>query len=104
AVLGTALHGGRRAAGYAVPLRPDGPLTALLRRNAATVPAYGPDLNLAGILELTATSTGPVRDPGPWPEPVERADRARELDRFTTGEAPVLALVGAPGTGRTTAL
>ncbi|MFJ4872469.1 trypsin-like peptidase domain-containing protein [Streptomyces sp. NPDC088757] len=104
AVLGTALHGGRRAAGYAVPLRPDGPLTALLRRNAATVPAYGPDLNLAGILELTATSTGPVRDPGPWPEPVERADRARELDRFTAGDAPVLALVGAPGTGRTTAL
>ncbi|MEU0233330.1 MULTISPECIES: serine protease [unclassified Streptomyces] len=104
AVLGTALHGGRRAAGYAVPLRSDGPLTALLRRNAATVPAYGPDLNLAGILELTATSTGPARDPGPWPEPVERADRARELDRFTTGDAPVLALVGAPGTGRTTAL
>ncbi|WP_411072789.1 serine protease [Streptomyces sp. cmx-4-25] len=104
AVLGTALHGGRRAAGYAVPLRPDGPLGDLLRRNAATVPAYGPDLNLAGILELTATSTGPVRDPGPWPEPVERADCARELDRFTAGDAPVLALVGAPGTGRTTAL
>ncbi|MGA5871644.1 trypsin-like peptidase domain-containing protein [Streptomyces cinereoruber] len=104
AVLGTALHGGRRAAGYAVPLRPDGPLTDLLRRNAATVPAYGPDLNLAGILELTATSTGPVGDPGPWPEPVERAACARELDRFTTGDAPVLALVGTPGTGRTTAL
>ncbi|MFD5110014.1 trypsin-like peptidase domain-containing protein [Streptomyces cinereoruber] len=104
AVLGTALHGGRRAAGYAVPLRPDGPLTDLLRRNAATVPAYGPDLNLAGILELTATSTGPAGDPGPWPEPVERAACARELDRFTTGDAPVLALVGAPGTGRTTAL
>ncbi|KOX26017.1 MULTISPECIES: serine protease [unclassified Streptomyces] len=104
AVLGTALHGGRRAAGYAVPLRPDGPLTALLRRNAATVPAYGPDLNLAGILELTATSSGPVRDPGPWPEPVERAGCARELDRFTAGDAPVLALVGTPGTGRTTAL
>ncbi|WP_037644833.1 trypsin-like peptidase domain-containing protein, partial [Streptomyces exfoliatus] len=48
AVLGTALHGERPAAGYAVPLRPDGPLAALLRRNAATVPAYGPDLNLAG--------------------------------------------------------
>ncbi|WP_432115617.1 serine protease [Streptomyces sp. S1] len=104
AVLGTALHGGRRAAGYAVPLRPDGPLTDLLRRNAATVPAYGPDLNLAGILELTATSTGPVRDPGPWPEPVERADCARELDLFAAGDAPVLAVVGTPGTGRTTAL
>ncbi|GGV09908.1 hypothetical protein GCM10010275_58410 [Streptomyces litmocidini] len=104
AVLGTALHGDRRAAGYAVPLRPAGPLTALLRRNAATVPAYGPDLNLAAILELTATSAGPARDPDPWPEPVERPDCVREFARFTAGDAPVLALVGAPGTGRTTAL
>ncbi|KOG30356.1 MULTISPECIES: S1 family peptidase [Streptomyces] len=104
AVLGTALHGDRQAAGYAVPLRSEGPLTALLRRNAATVPAYGPDLNLAGILELTATSTGPVGETGPWPEPVERPDCAREFARFTAGGAPVLALVGGPGTGRTTAL
>ncbi|MFK0210879.1 trypsin-like peptidase domain-containing protein [Streptomyces sp. NPDC090298] len=104
AVLGTALHGHRRSAGYAVPLRPAGPLTALMRRNAATVPAYGPDLNLAGILELTATSTGPVREPEPWPEPVERPDCVREFTRFTAGRTPVLALVGAPGTGRTTAL
>ncbi|MFF1511044.1 trypsin-like peptidase domain-containing protein [Streptomyces sp. NPDC058326] len=104
AVLGTALYGDREAAGYAVPLRPEGPLTALLRRNAATVPAYGPDLNLAGILELTATSGGPVREPDPWPEPVERPECVREFTRFTAGEAPVLALVGAPGTGRTTAL
>ncbi|WP_225800078.1 serine protease [Streptomyces sp. NK15101] len=104
AVLGTALRGDRRAAGYAVPLRPAGPLTALLRRNAATVPAYGPDLNLAAILELAATSTGPARDPDPWPEPVERPGCAREFARFTAGDAPVLALVGAPGTGRTTAL
>ncbi|MFJ5833075.1 trypsin-like peptidase domain-containing protein [Streptomyces sp. NPDC093089] len=104
AVLGTALHGDRQAAGYAVPLRPDGPLTALLRRNAATVPAYGPDLNLAGVLELTATSTGPAPEQGPWPEPVERPDCAREFARFTAGGVPVLALVGGPGTGRTTAL
>lgn len=104
AVLGTALYGERPAAGYAVPLRPDGPLAALLRRNAATVPAYGPDLNLAGILELTATSTGPAREPDPWPEPVERPECVREFARFTAGEALVLAVVGAPGTGRTTAL
>ncbi|MER5967445.1 trypsin-like peptidase domain-containing protein [Streptomyces sp. NPDC002057] len=104
AVLGTALHGDRPAAGYAVTLRPEGALTSLLRRNAATVPAYGPDLNLAAILELTATSTGPVREPDPWPEPVERPECVREFARFTAGEAPVLALVGAPGTGRTTAL
>ncbi|WP_260461860.1 serine protease [Streptomyces lateritius] len=104
AVLGSALHGDRKAAGYAVPLRPEGALADLLRRNAATVPAYGPDLNLAGILELTATSTGPVRDPDPWPEPVERPECVREFARLTAGDAPVLALVGAPGTGRTTAL
>ncbi|MEV7372031.1 serine protease [Streptomyces sp. NPDC090301] len=104
AVLGTALRGDRPAAGYAVRLRPGGPLTALLRRNAATVPAYGPDLNLAGILELTATSTGPVRDPDLWPDPVERPECVREFTRFTEGDAPVLALVGAPGSGRTTAL
>ncbi|MER5313004.1 trypsin-like peptidase domain-containing protein [Streptomyces sp. NPDC002773] len=108
AVLGTALHGHRKAAGYAVPLvaplRPEGPLTALLRCNAATVPAYGPDLNLAGILELTATSTGPVREAEHWPEPVERPECVREFARFAAGDAPVLALVGAPGTGRTTAL
>ncbi|MGA5062179.1 trypsin-like peptidase domain-containing protein [Streptomyces exfoliatus] len=104
AVLGTALHGHRKAAGYAVPIRPEGPLTALLRRNAATVPAYGPDLNLAGILELTATSAGPVGEPDPWPEPVERPECVREFTRFAAGDAPVLALVGAPGTGRTTAL
>ncbi|QES08698.1 serine protease [Streptomyces venezuelae] len=104
AVLGTALHGERQAAGYAVPLRPEGPLTALLRRNAATVPAYGPDLNLAAILELTATSTGPVRDPDPWPEPVERPECTREFTRFTAADTPVFALVGAPGSGRTTAL
>ncbi|MFB6836095.1 trypsin-like peptidase domain-containing protein [Streptomyces sp. NPDC056361] len=104
AVLGTALHGDRQAAGYAVPLRPDGPLTALLRRNAATVPAYGPDLNLAGVLELAATSTGPAPEPGLWPDPVERPDCAREFARFTAGAALVLALVGGPGTGRTTAL
>ncbi|WP_435059992.1 trypsin-like peptidase domain-containing protein [Streptomyces sp. bgisy060] len=103
-VLGTSLRGDRRAAGYAVPLRPVGPLAPLLRRNAATVPAYGPDLNLAAILELTATSTGPARDPAPWPEPVERPDCLREFTRFTAGDTPVLALVGAPGTGRTTAL
>nr|WP_229859793.1 trypsin-like peptidase domain-containing protein [Streptomyces anandii] len=85
AVLGTALQTGHRDAGFAVPLIPhalgltpaygtaagDAPaeptpcegasgakaaLGALLVRNAATVPAYGADLNLAAVLELTATS------------------------------------------------
>ncbi|NUR02726.1 MAG: serine protease, partial [Streptomyces sp.] len=59
-VLGTALHSGHRDVGFAVPLRPapGGPLADLRARNAATVPASGADLNLAGVLELTATSVG----------------------------------------------
>lgn len=110
AVLGTALHGEHRAAGFAVPLReaaaadPGGPLAELLERNAATVPAYGRDLNLAGALHLAATSVG---SDGPRPallEPVERPDTTTELARFIAGPAQVLGLVGAPGTGRTTEL
>ncbi|MET8772387.1 trypsin-like peptidase domain-containing protein [Streptomyces sp. NPDC004658] len=103
-VLGTALHSAQRDAGFAVPLRPaDGALADLLARNAATVPAYGAELNLAGILQLTMTSAGQDGPPGAV-EPVERPDLARELDAFTTGDRPVLGLVGPPGSGRTTEL
>ncbi|MFF4119164.1 trypsin-like peptidase domain-containing protein [Streptomyces sp. NPDC001714] len=172
AVLGTALQSGQRDVGFAVPLHhPDsGPLADLLAVNAATVPAYGIDLNLAGVLELTATSVGQDGPPGalaghigataphmssprvssphmssrpteapqrgagncatsPHPpadaslpftaltgeytdpvQPVERSTIANELSAFAqgtgTGKATgtVLALVGAPGTGRTTEL
>ncbi|MBL1084931.1 trypsin-like peptidase domain-containing protein [Streptomyces actinomycinicus] len=110
-VLGTALHTAQRDVGFAVPLRPaDGPLAALLARNALTVPGYGTDLNLAGILQLTATSMGQDGPPGVLAgrpaatEPVERADIARELAAFTDGDRSVLGLVGAPGSGRTTEL
>ncbi|WP_349239650.1 serine protease [Streptomyces sp. CC208A] len=111
-VLGTALQGDPRAAGHAVPVRPDGPLGALLRRNAATVPAYGPDLNLAALLELTAPTALPVRDPSPWPAPVARPAATRALIRFAAPDdaapdpdaVPVLAVVGEPGSGRTTLL
>ncbi|MER5200260.1 trypsin-like peptidase domain-containing protein [Streptomyces sp. NPDC002755] len=96
----------------------DGPLAELLARNAATVPAYGADLNLAGLLELTATSVGSDGPPGALSdplgraatgssaaaEPIERAAPAREFAAFATSPAAVLALVGAPGSGRTTAL
>ncbi|MFF8387534.1 serine protease [Streptomyces kanasensis] len=84
AVLVTALHTDHHAAGLAVPLAataartPGGPLADLLRRNAATVPAYGSALNLAGALELTA-GTLPAPAGG---EPVARAAVARGLDRF----------------------
>lgn len=131
AVLGTALRSEDRDVGFAVPLRPgtripdgdgsaaaapaDGPLAELLARNAATVPAYGADLNLAGILELTATSVGSDGPPGALgragtgsrvaaSEPVERAHPAREFAAFAASPAAVLGLVGAPGSGRTTEL
>ncbi|MFJ9598150.1 serine protease [Streptomyces virginiae] len=106
AVLGTALRTEHRSGGFAVALRaaadadPQGPLAALLERNAATVPGRGVDLNLAGALELTATTVGAT---GPF-EPVERPGVAAELDAFTAGDRPVLGLVGSPGTGRTTEL
>ncbi|MGP3688797.1 serine protease [Streptomyces sp. IBSNAI002] len=113
AVLGTALRAEHRSGGFAVALRaaavadPAGPLAALLERNAATVPAYGPDLNLAGVLELTGTTVGAAFPPSgaePGFEPVERPGTAAELEAFTAGDRLVLGLVGEPGTGRTTAL
>ncbi|MFF4221259.1 hypothetical protein ACFYZH_00155 [Streptomyces abikoensis] len=116
AVLGTALQAERRAAGFAIPLRaaaascPGGALAELLDRNSATVPAFGPDLNLAGALQLTATALGSVVTPRVWRDPVERPETEREFARFLDGEpgaeshALVLGLVGDPGTGRTTEL
>ncbi|MFV8129856.1 trypsin-like peptidase domain-containing protein [Streptomyces syringium] len=93
AVLGTALHTEHRAGGFAIPLRaaaatsPDGPLAALLERNAATVPAYGPELNLAGGLQLTATSLGPATASLAWSEPVARPETDREFARFLSDDA-----------------
>ncbi len=79
-------------------------LAELIARNAATVPGYGHDLNLAGALHLTATSAG-SDGPGEAPlEPVERPEVTREFDAFLDGPAHVLGLVGNPGTGRTTEL
>ncbi|GGN76895.1 hypothetical protein GCM10011579_058530 [Streptomyces albiflavescens] len=121
ALLPQALGGGRagetrvrhRAAGFAVPLRGvPGPLVELLARNASTVPAYGADLNLAGVLELTATSVGSdgpgaatsLGSGGAPCGPVERPDAVREFAAFEHGRAAVLGLVGPPGSGRTTEL
>ncbi|WP_328224139.1 trypsin-like peptidase domain-containing protein [Streptomyces sp. NBC_00310] len=113
-VLGTALEAPHRATGFAVPLRgwrAERPLAELLARNAATVAAYGTDLNLAGVLELTATtvgSDGPGAGAGAVAgaeaDPVERVDVVREFAAFADGPATVLGLVGPPGTGRTTEL
>ena len=109
-VLGTALHTAHRTAGFAVPLPgAGGPLAALLARNAATVPAYGADLNLAGAARLTAAASA-ARTPAVDPERVPRAEAARHLEAFAaggagaTGAAAVLAVAGPPGSGRTTEL
>lgn len=67
-VLGTALRSADSAVGFAVPLPMAAPaLAGLLTENTATVPAHGTDLNLAALVELTATwsalvaaSTGPA--------------------------------------------
>ncbi|MFZ3567813.1 trypsin-like peptidase domain-containing protein [Streptomyces sp. BH097] len=114
AVLGTALRAGHRAAGFAVPLRAAvagtggrGPLAELLARNAAAVPAYGDELNLGGVLQLAGVSVGSDGPGSDGAEPVERPDVVRELTSFTAGAdggTRVLALVGAPGSGRTTEL
>ncbi|WP_328828379.1 serine protease [Streptomyces sp. NBC_00252] len=123
-ILGTALQSGQRDTGFAVPLRQlrstegmldaaQDPLDDLLARNAATVPAYGADLNLAGVLELTATSVGSDGPPGALAgfvgparavDPVERPALAREFAAFLDSPAAVLGLVGPPGSGRTTEL
>ncbi|WP_393097317.1 trypsin-like peptidase domain-containing protein [Streptomyces sp. LN325] len=114
-VVGTALHGEHPTARFAVPLRTPGvrgPLATLLARNAATVPAYGADLNPAGVLELTATSVG-SDGPGAGPSSgtgeessttVERTAVVGEFENFASGPAAVLGLVGPPGSGRTTEL
>lgn len=112
AVLGAALHSPGRAAAFAVPLRgggtpePDGPpegaLGALLARNGTTVPGFGPDLNLAGALQLTATSAGPAVERAG--RPVERPEVEDAFREFGASAAVVAALVGKPGTGRSTEL
>ncbi|MEU1282427.1 serine protease [Streptomyces sp. NPDC005805] len=108
-----------------------GALAVLLRRNAACAPAHGADLNLAGVVELTRAlgavppgggcggaapgAPGPapvtvspaVAAGGPaaaWAEPVERPEVARQLPAFPDRPPVVRALVGDPGTGRTTEL
>ncbi|MDX5577834.1 trypsin-like peptidase domain-containing protein, partial [Streptomyces sp. ID01-9D] len=105
-ILCTALTAPHEAAGLALPIvrGTDDTLDALLRRNATAAPAYGPDLNLAGALQLTATSVGSADGPGARTAPVERDDVHTELAAFAEGTGPVLGLVGAPGTGRTTEL
>ncbi|MFJ4604111.1 trypsin-like peptidase domain-containing protein [Streptomyces griseoluteus] len=110
-VLGASLRSAVRDSGFAAPVRPaeeaDPELTALLARNATTVPAYGTDLNLAGVLQLCAASVSQDGPPGTLtglPGIVERASVAGELADFMAGPHAVFALTGDPGSGRTTEL
>lgn len=108
AVLGTALHAPDRTAVFAVPLRaaglwePEGPLSALLARNAATVSGFGPDLNLAGALRLTEVSVRPAVERVALH--VHRPQVADALRQFVESDASAVALVGGAGTGRSTEL
>ncbi|MFF5161163.1 trypsin-like peptidase domain-containing protein [Streptomyces sp. NPDC000348] len=106
-VLNTALRSDDRGEGFAVPLPPPaparGPLAELLAENAATVPAYGADLNLAGLVRLTAGPVGRDGPPGAV-EPVDRPAVLAEFAAFERGGVAVLGLVGPPGSGRTTQL
>ncbi|MBO1416434.1 serine protease [Streptomyces sp. FH025] len=80
-------------------------LAGLLARNAAAVPAYGPALNLAGVLRLTAAQLA-AAGAGPDRVAALAADRVDRSDGLTGAEpsATVTALVGAPGSGRSTEL
>ncbi|MFJ8477517.1 serine protease [Kitasatospora sp. NPDC094011] len=80
-------------------------LAGLLARNAAAVPGYGPALNLAGVLrlaaaQLAAAGAGPDRVSGLAADRVDRPDGLAGDEP----EATVTALVGAPGSGRSTEL
>ncbi|MEO3851543.1 trypsin-like peptidase domain-containing protein [Streptomyces sp. B8F3] len=116
-VVGTALHADRSGVAHAVPLRGAaddavGTLGAALDRGGAQVAAYGRDLNRAGAVELgvaggrgapVAVAPGGLGGSGA-PGWVERRGVRAEFGRFFDGGAHVLALVGGPGSGRSTEL
>ncbi|TDC22309.1 serine protease [Streptomyces sp. 8K308] len=107
AVRTAALHAPGRSPGFAVPLHTaaavdgQGPLAELLRRNGSGVPGYGAALNLAGVRVLAAESLAAA---GVRATAHDRPELAAELAAFERGSACVAALVGQPGTGRSTLL
>ncbi|MHA6763165.1 serine protease [Streptacidiphilus sp. PAMC 29251] len=102
AVATAALRSHRRGAVLAVPLRAavGHPAVAdLLARNAASVPAYGRALNLAGVLDLCAASTSALT-----PLVGPRVDRADAPPADWSPDRPIQAVVAEPGSGLTTEL
>ncbi|MFJ9697736.1 serine protease [Kitasatospora sp. NPDC101183] len=87
------------AGGGALPAA--GALAELLARNAAAVPGYGPALNLAGVLRLAAAQLAAA--PGAAGLAADRVDRSDGPARDEP-ESTVTALVGPPGSGRSTEL
>ncbi|MFJ6623491.1 serine protease [Kitasatospora sp. NPDC091335] len=73
--------------------------------NVAAVPGYGPALGLAGVLRLTAAQLA-AAGAGPGRVAHLAADRVDRPDGLAGDEpaATLTALVGAPGSGRTTEL
>ncbi|MBV6702148.1 serine protease [Kitasatospora aureofaciens] len=99
-------HGGALTAVPAAGgVAPAPELAALTGRNAAAVPAYGPALNLAGVLRLAAVQLG-AAGAGPGRVAGLAADRVDRPDGLAGDEpaATVTVLVGAPGSGRSTEL
>ncbi|MFC9330515.1 trypsin-like peptidase domain-containing protein [Kitasatospora sp. NPDC057015] len=89
----------------AVPDAADPDLARLLARNAAGVPGLGRALNLGGVLRLAAAQLA-AAGAGPGAAADLAADRVDRPDGLV-GEEPratVTALLGAPGSGRTTEL
>lgn len=103
-VVAPGLRSGHPRGVPAVPLVGVG-LASVLARNAATVPAYGRALNLGGVLQLASVQLGSA-SAGPGRIADLAADRVDRPDGLTGEEpqGPVTALVGGPGSGRTTEL
>ncbi|MFD0279572.1 serine protease [Kitasatospora sp. NPDC127111] len=112
AVVAPALRAPERAGALtAVPANGSGAaktapeLAEALARNAVGVPAYGTALNPAGVLRLAAAQLA-AASAGPGRVAALAADRVDRPDGLAGDEptATVTALVGAPGSGRTTEL
>ncbi|MFD9127440.1 serine protease [Kitasatospora sp. NPDC059571] len=103
-LLAPTLRGDRPDTVAAAPLVPGLPPDVLLR-NAECAPAFGPALNLGGVLRLTARQLD-AATAGPGRITTLAADRVERPDGLTGEEPchPVTVLTGTAGSGRSTEL